>query len=212
MKKLDPHSTKGEERRARILSAALEVFSKSSFEEATTEDIARKARVSKRDLYASFSDKHTILTEVIKKVLANGEATFRQAIADSQRANLPLETTLEIIGLALVSELLSPIEGFVCRLALAESLSHSSIGKAYYDHWYGRRDKILGKVLTKYLSSKENAEHREVNELSRHFLALVIYLPQLTLTLGMSSKWNPRAVQNHVKSSVRFFLKQQFPL
>jgi len=209
----DPRNTKGEERRVRILTAALEVFSKSSFGAATTGDIARKARVSKRDLYASFPDKHAILTEVIEKVLENGEANLRRVILDSERANLSLEATLEVVGLALVSELLSPIEGFVCRLAFAESLAHPSIGRAYFDNWYARRSKILAGVLTQYLSKRKRAARRsEVGEISKQFLALVIHFPQLTLALGMAGEWNPRSVQKHVKNSVRCFLDAQSDL
>jgi AcrR family transcriptional regulator len=43
-----------DERSVRIATAALEVFSEFSFQDATTDEIARRARVSKRDIYASF--------------------------------------------------------------------------------------------------------------------------------------------------------------
>lgn len=201
--------TKGDERHSRILTAALEVFSKSSFGEATTAEIARRARVSKRDLYAAFPDKLAILTKVIETVLENGEANLRRAIADSQKAHPSIEVILEIIGLALVSEILSPLEGFVCRLAFAESAGHPPIGEDYFKNWYSRRNQIVAQALSRCFAEVKGLSRMpyDRNQASRHFLALVTHLPQLTVSLGMTGMWNPKSVQGHVKNSVECFLK-----
>ena len=201
--------TKSDERHSRILAAALEVFSKSSFEAATTQEIARRAHVSKRDLYAAFPDKHAILIEVIGTVLANGEATLRRAIADSEKTLPPTQIALEIVGLALVSEILSPLEGFVCRLAFAESAGYPAVGKNYFDAWYARRNRIIAQVLSRRFDKKNGQIRLPYNtgQTSKHFMALVTHLPQLTVSLGMTGMWTPKSVQAHVKNSVECFLK-----
>ena len=200
--------TKRDERHTRILSAALEVFSKSSFGGATTDEIARRARVSKRDLYAAFSDKHAILTKVIETVLENGEANLRRAIADSQKSSPSIEVTLEILGLALVSEILSPLEGFVCRLAFAESAGHPSIGEDYFKNWYSRRNQIVAQTLSRCFAEVRGLPRMRYDkkQASGHFLALITHLPQLTVSLGMTGMWNSKSVQAHVKNSVECFL------
>ena len=123
-----PKQQLGEERQYRIVIAALKVFSKSSFGDATTEEIARHAHVSKRDIYAAFPDKHAILTAAIDMVLQAGDENLRRVISDSQRDIASLQETLEIFGLALVSEILSPSSGFVFRLVSSESVKQPAIG------------------------------------------------------------------------------------
>jgi AcrR family transcriptional regulator len=185
------------------------VFSKSSFNEATTEEIARRARVSKRDLYAAFPDKHAILTKVIETVLENGDENLRRAIADSQKTSPSIKVTLEIIGLALVSEILSPLEGFVCRLAFAESAGHPPIGEDYFKNWYSRRNQIVAQTLSRRFAKGKGQPRMpyDKNQASGHFLALITHLPQLTVSLGMTGMWNPKSVRAHVKNSIECFLK-----
>jgi TetR/AcrR family transcriptional regulator, mexJK operon transcriptional repressor len=201
--------TKGGERHRRILSAALEVFSKSSFAAATTEEIARLARVSKRDLYAEFPDKHAILAKVIETVLENGETNLRRVIADSLQEPRSTRVTLEIIGLALISEILSPLEGFVCRLAFAESARQPSIGKDYFERWYSRRNRIVVQFLSPRFGKRDSQTRVpfDKNQASRHFMALITHLPQLTASLGMTGRWTPKSIQAHVETSVECFLK-----
>ncbi len=201
--------TKDDERHSRILAAALEVFSKSSFAAATTEEIARRARVSKRDLYAEFSDKHAILTKVIETILENGDANLRRAIADSQKRPRSTQVTLEIIGLAMVSEILSPLEGFVCRLAFAESVRQPSIGKNYFENWYSRRNRIVIQSFSQHFGKMDRKTRLpfDKNQASKHFMALITHLPQLTVSLGMTGTWTPKSVQAHVENAVACFLR-----
>ncbi len=49
----------------RILSAASDVFLATGFEKTSTAEIARLARVSKRELYLHFSDKRALLAAVV---------------------------------------------------------------------------------------------------------------------------------------------------
>src|ERR1700752_3972025 len=51
----------------RVLKAAFAVFRKRGFSGASTLDIATRAKVSKRDLYALFGSKHAMLAACIKE-------------------------------------------------------------------------------------------------------------------------------------------------
>ena len=204
-----PKDTKGDERHSRILSAALEVFSKSSFDAATTQEIARRAHVSKRDLYAAFPDKHAILIEVIETVLENGEVNLRRTVAESLKTLKPNQVTLEIVGLALLNEILSPLEGFVCRLAFAESATHPLVGKKYFESWFTRRNQIVAQALSACFDKGKGQARLpyDKNQASKQFLALITHLPQLTVCLGLTGMWTPKSVQAHVKNSVASFFK-----
>src|SRR5215475_9627412 len=53
--------------RARVLKAAFGVFRKRGFSGASTLEIATRAKVSKRDLYALFGSKHAMLAACIRE-------------------------------------------------------------------------------------------------------------------------------------------------
>jgi len=199
----------GEDRQSRIVIAALEVFSKSSFGDATTEEIARHAHVSKRDIYAAFPDKHAILTAAIDMVLQAGDENLRRVISDSQRDIASLQETLEIFVLALVSEILSPSSGFVFRLVSSESVKQPAIGTAYFENWYTRRSRTIAQFFSKHLAKANGRTGRrfDANRAAKHFVDLITHLPQLTACIGMLDMWSPKSAQAHVRSSVECFLK-----
>ena len=209
MTTLDSKKEPGEERHSRILAAALEVFSRSPFEEATTEEIARRAHVSKRDIYALFPGKHAILMAVVDAIMQSGDANLKRVIADSEQTPLPVEQLLEIIGLALISEILSPLEGFVYRLVFSESVGHPQIGSAFFNNWYARRSQMVIDLLSRQKAMKHGRRRRvdDTAQAAKHFLALTIYQPQFSASLGLLDMWNPKAVRTHVKSAVDCFLK-----
>jgi AcrR family transcriptional regulator len=190
------------------LTAALEVFSKSSFGDATTEKIARRARVSKRDIYAAFPHKHAILAAVINTVLETDGENFTRVVTDSREA-ANLQERLEIIGLALISEILSPVTGFISRLISSEIVNQPPIGAIYFENWYNRRSQLISQVLFKHLAARKGKSRRlhDADQASKHFVALITHLPQLTVGVGMREIWNAKSVQAHVKCAVERFLK-----
>jgi AcrR family transcriptional regulator len=204
-----PKHPSSEERQSRIVVAALAVFSKSSFGDATTDEIARRAHVSKRDIYAAFPDKHAILTAAINTVLQTGDENLHHVIADSKKNIASLQETLEIIGLTLVGEILSPLSGFVFRLVSSESVGQPAIGTAYFENWYARRSTTVTQFFSKRPAKIKGRNGRPLDAklAAKHFISLVTHLPQLTACIGMLDMWNPKSIQAHVKSSVECFLK-----
>jgi AcrR family transcriptional regulator len=214
MSSLGPKVQVIDERQSRILAAAVEVFSESSFGEATTEEIARRARVSKRDIYSVFPDKHAILIAVVNTVLQNGKESLLRMISDSERAPARLEEELEIVGLGLVREILSPLTGFASRLVFSESFKQPLIGRIYFDNWYNSRIQMVAEVISKHLPKTEGrrARFRDASKASKHFIALIIHAPQFTASIGMTEVWNTKSVQAHVKDGLKCFLLAYAPI
>ncbi len=204
-----PKEQAGEDRQSRIVIAALAVFSKSSFGDATTEEIARHAHVSKRDIYAAFPDKHAILTAAINMVLQTGDENLRRVISDSQRTFSSHKETLEIIGLTLVGEILSPSSGFVFRLVSSESVEEPALGATYFENWYTRRSRTIAQFCSRHLvkGNGRTGQAFDANLAAKHFVGLITHLPQLTASIGMLHMWNTKTVQIHVRTSVECFLK-----
>jgi TetR/AcrR family transcriptional regulator, mexJK operon transcriptional repressor len=194
-----------EERFSRIVTAALEVFTECSFQDATTEEIARRARVSKRDLYARFPHKNSLMIAVINMVLQEDNENIANVISLTSDSS-PLSERLEVIGLALIDEVLSPAMGFLARLIPSESIGQPMIGTIYFENGYIRRRKLIADVLSIYLSGTP-ALAIDIDQAAEHYLALVTHLPSVSTLVGMREMWNPESAQVHVKGAVGSFLR-----
>jgi AcrR family transcriptional regulator len=209
MKPQNPIRQIGEERHARILTAALEVFSKCSFGDATTDEIARRACVSKRDIYAEFPDKHAILAAVVNIVLQTGDENIQRVVSDSCHFIKSRQKRLEIVGLALMSEILSPVTGFLCRLVSSESLKQPPIGALYFENWYTRRNQLIARLFSEGTTGTKRKIRRpyDAQQAARHYVALITQLPQLTASVGMREMWTPKSIETHVRTAVQCFRK-----
>jgi AcrR family transcriptional regulator len=194
-----------EERFLRIVAAALEVFSECSFRDATTEEIARRARVSKRDIYARFPHKNSLLIAVINTVLQEDNENIATVLSLT-RDSPSLPERLEVIGLALINEVLSLAMGFLARLIPSESIGQPLIGTLYFENGYKRRRQLISEVLSFHLSGPREPEI-DPEQAAEHYLALVTHLPQLSALVGMRDMWNSQSAQTHVKSAVECFLR-----
>src|ERR1700693_6235375 len=66
-KSVPPHRSSAENpMQERILGAAFKAFTEKGYAATSTLDIATRAKVSKRDLYANFVSKHAVLVACIK--------------------------------------------------------------------------------------------------------------------------------------------------
>ena len=113
--------------RARILGAAFEVLMERGYAGASTLEIATRAKVSKRELYALFGNKQGILTALI----AARAARMRQPLALPEvRDRRSLVATLVQFGSSVLREACQPAVMAVYRLAVAESDRSPEVAQA----------------------------------------------------------------------------------
>jgi AcrR family transcriptional regulator len=194
-----------DERLDRIIAAGLEVFSELSFRSATTQEIARRARVSKRDLYANFPCKQDLLIGVIQMVLQQDDAHIAAAI-ELTRETASLQERLEVIGLALMNEVLSAAMGFLARLVPSESIGQPVVGSIYFENGHVRRSRVVEGVLSNHLSDA-GVPSTETNQAAQHYLALVTHLPYMSALAGLRDMWDTTSTRAHVQSAVKRFLR-----
>jgi AcrR family transcriptional regulator len=106
------------DRRQRILGAAFDLFVERGYAGTTTQHIAARARVSKRDLYALFGDKAAIMASCIADRSAQMSQPLRLPTPPDRAA---LEATLAAFGAGLAAELGQPSTVAAYRLAIAEA-------------------------------------------------------------------------------------------
>jgi AcrR family transcriptional regulator len=106
--------------RERVLKAAFAIFRRRGFSGASTLEIATRAKVSKRDLYALFGSKHAMLAACIKERAARMRQPLELA-APVPASRAAVAATLVEFGTSIVRGVCHPDVLVVYRLAIAES-------------------------------------------------------------------------------------------
>lgn len=112
---------------SRILGAAFEAFAEEGYAGASTLDIATRAKVSKRDLYANFASKHEVLLACIK---SRADRMRLSPDLPIPRSRQMLASTLTAFATNLVLEVSHPSVITTFRLAIAEATRSPEIAKA----------------------------------------------------------------------------------
>ena len=119
--------TGGTEARKRILGAALSAFMEGGYARTSTLEIATRARVSKRELYALFGNKEAMLVACITE-----RAQRLKAPADfpELRDRKILTEVLTAFGTRLLTETTDPVVVAVFRLAISETVHAPKVAQA----------------------------------------------------------------------------------
>jgi AcrR family transcriptional regulator len=112
-------------RRRAILGAAFDVLMEQGYAGASTLEIATRAKVSKRELYAEFGNKAGILEALIASTAARLQVPLALPEA-ADRAGLA--STLAFYGVTALTELTHPAVLAINRLAVAEAGGKSDLG------------------------------------------------------------------------------------
>ena len=112
-------------RRRAILAAAFDVLMERGYAGANTLEIATRAKVSKRELYAEFGNKAGILEALIATTSARMQAPLNLPEVTDRSA---LAAVLTRYGVTALSELCHPAVIAINRLAVAEAGGASELG------------------------------------------------------------------------------------
>lgn len=113
-------------RRRAILAAAFDVLMDRGYAGASTIEIATRAKVSKRELYAEFGNKAGILEALIASTSARMQAPLNLPEVADQAA---LADVLTLYGVTALSELCHPAVVAINRLAAAEAGGASELSR-----------------------------------------------------------------------------------
>src|SRR5215472_4141820 len=171
----------------RILGAAFKAFTEDGYAETSTLQIAKRAKISKRDLYANFSSKHAVLAACIK------------SRAERMRLppDLPTPTNRRILASALtafatnlVREVSHPSVIATFRLAIAEATRSPEIAQALD---VAGRDAALS-ALAELLANAQSGGlvgPGEPREMATQYLGLLWENLMVSLLLGVAATPEP---------------------
>jgi AcrR family transcriptional regulator len=115
----------------RIIGAAFDLFMQKGYARTSTLEIATRARISKRDLYASFASKSAILLACI----TNRAARMRLAPdLPAPRSMQVLAATLTAFGTTVLLEVSHPQVMAMFRLAIAEAVHAPEVARTLMDN------------------------------------------------------------------------------
>src|SRR5215813_3443406 len=116
--------------RGRILEAAFAAFTGRGFAETSTLEVATRARVSKRELYALFGSKQEMLIACISERAGRLRLPINLPELTDRET---LRRTLAAFGAQLLREVSEPAVVAMFRLAIAEAVRAPEIARALND-------------------------------------------------------------------------------
>ena len=188
--------------RARILDAAFAAFMKHGYAATSTLEIATRARVSKRELYALVGNKQEMLIACI-----SARAKRLQVPADFPvpHDRETLAHVLASFGTQLVREITDPTVIAVFRLAIAEAVHAPEVAQALDS--IGRETsraalrQIMARAQTSGLLNGRPAE------LAEQFGGLLWGNLMVSLLLGVAERPNAREVAARARDAAAAFLQ-----
>jgi len=188
--------------RERILEAAFAAFMKSGYAAASTLEIATRARVSKRELYAVVGNKQEMLIASISE----------RAKRFSVPANLPIlrdrETLAQVLasfGTKLVREVSDPAVIVVFRLAIAEVVQAPEVARALDSIGREAGRAALRKIMAGAQGS--GLLTGRPAELAAQFAGLLWRDLLVSLLLGVAERPNPREIARRARDAAAAFLQ-----
>ena len=202
MRKLAEGTTKAPAaHRERILDAATKCFLGLGFERTTTAEIARRARVSKRELYTHFEGKRDLLSAAIFN-LQNEVDINLIGLWSSQR---DLEEVLPKAAKILHNFILSERFGKLLRIVAAESYDNPQIAEQFYEMGPNSGRKATARYL-KYQMEQGRLRQADPMLAADDFLDLAVGAQLMTAVILGQTRDEPQR-RNRVKHAVEIFLK-----
>jgi AcrR family transcriptional regulator len=188
--------------RARILDAAFAAFMKSGYAAASTLEIATRARVSKRELYALVGNKQEILIACI-----SARATRLKVPADLPVPNdrETLARVLSSFGAQLVREVTDPTVIAVFRLAIADAVRTPEVAQALDSIGREATRSSLRQIMGQ--AQVSGLLEGRPGELAEQFAGLLWGNLMISLLLGVAERPNSRDVAARARDATAAFLQ-----
>jgi AcrR family transcriptional regulator len=202
------HEQKGDETavRKRILDAAFAAFMKNGYATTSTLEIATRARVSKRELYALVGNKQEMLIACI-----NERAKRLDVPADLPvpRDRETLARVLASFGAKLVREVSDPTVIAVFRLAIAEVAQAPEVARALDSIGREATRAALRKIMAKAQAS--GLLTGRPAELAGQFAGLLWRDLMVSLLLAVAERPDPREIAGRARNAAAAFLELHPP-
>jgi AcrR family transcriptional regulator len=188
--------------RERILEAAFAAFRKSGYATASTLEIATRARVSKRELYALVGNKQEMLIACISERAKRFDVPAGLPVLRDREI---LAQVLASFGTKLVREVTDPTVIAVFRLAISEVIRAPEVARLLNSIGRERSRTALRKIMARAQAS-ELLTGRPA-ELAKQFAGLLWGDLMVSLLLGVAERPKPREIARRARDAAAAFLQ-----
>src|SRR5258708_21074827 len=188
--------------RERILDAAFAAFRKSGYAAARTLEIATRARVSKRELYALVGNKQEMLIACISERAKRFDVPADLPVLRDRET---LEQVLASFGTKLVREVSDPTVIAVVRSAIGEAVQAAEVGRTLNSIGREASRAALRKIMAEAQAS--GLLTGRPAELAEQFAGLLWRDLMVSLLLGVVGRPNPREIAGRARDAAAAFLQ-----
>ena len=188
--------------RGRILDAAFAAFMKSGYAAASTLEIATRARVSKRELYALVGNKHEMLIACISERAKRFDVPADLPVPRDRET---LAQVLASFGTKLVREVSDPTVIAVFRLAISEVTHAPEVARALDSIGREAGRAALRKIMAGAQAS--GLLTGRPGELAQQFAGLLWRDLMVSLLLGVAERPSPREIAQRARDAAAAFLQ-----
>ncbi len=188
--------------RERILEAAFAAFMESGYATTSTLEIATRARVSKRELYALVGNKQEMLIACISERAKRLDVPADLPVLRDRET---LAQVLTSIGTKLVREVSDPTVIAVFRLAIGEAVQAPEVARALNSIGRETSRAALLKIMAQAQASGLLAGRPA--ELAEQFSGLLWGHLMVSLLLGVAERPNPREIAGRARDAAAAFLQ-----
>jgi AcrR family transcriptional regulator len=187
--------------RDRILEAAFAAFMKNGYASTSTLEIATRARVSKRELYARVGNKQAMLIACIRERAKRLDVPTE---LPEVRDRGTLAQVLTRFGTKLVHEISDPAVIAVFRLAIAESVQAPEVARALNSIGREASRAALRKIMAQAQAS--GLLTGRPSELAEQFAGLLWRDLMVSLLLGVTERPRPPEIAERARKAATAFL------
>jgi AcrR family transcriptional regulator len=188
--------------RERILEAAFRAFMKSGYATASMLEIATRARVSKRELYALVGNKEEMLIACISERAKRLDVPADLPVLRDRET---LEKVLASFGTKFVREVSDPAVIGVFRLAIAEAVQAPEVARALDSIGREASRAALRKIMAEAQAS--GLLTGRPAELAEQFGGLLWRDLLVSLLLGAAERPKPREIAGRARDAAAAFLQ-----
>lgn len=188
--------------RDRVIGAAFHAFTEKGYSRTTTLDIASRAKVSKRELYAHFGSKQDLLVACI----ASRTSRMRPPDLPEPQDRAMLERSLTTFAETLLREVSHPAVLAMFRLAIGEATVSPQVARTLETRGRSRGRSalanLIGRAQAKGLLGKGQAE-----DLARDYLGLLWQDLLVGLLLDVAKPPSQREIARRAARATASFMK-----
>ena len=188
--------------RQRILEAAFAAFMKHGYAATSTLEIATRARVSKRELYALVGNKQEMLIACITERARRLQVPTDQPVPRDRET---LEQVLAIFGTQLLREISDPTVIGVFRLAIAEAVHAPEVARALDSIGRETSRAALRDIMAQ--AQAAGLLDGRPAELADQFGGLLLGDLLVSLLLGVAERPSPREIAERTRDAAAAFLQ-----